>query len=284
MLYLTFADAAPGAGYHGALVDLRSRTPMHGHVDFYELMLVTAGTGRVRSRSTTEDQAIAAGSFLYVCPGDSHQILITSTRLRFYNLAFPRATWRGVLDTMGVSDEGVGTLQAPVTQARAPDRLVQTFARAVADYHDEASPSRAIEHLAAIVGELHRTVAEGGRRASMQPLAPAWLNHAREEMRVIDNLRDGVPRMVQLACVSSAYLSRAMAKYFAQTPTEFVTGLRLARACLELTTTTAPIGDIASELGFSSPAYFSRVFHMRYGLSPRTYRDAHVRTFVPEAG
>lgn len=51
---------------------------------------------------------------------------------------------------------------------------------------------------------------------------------------------------------------------------------RLTReACRRLVYIAAPAASLAAELGFDDPAYFSRFFKRRTGLSPQHYRQAH---------
>ncbi len=51
---------------------------------------------------------------------------------------------------------------------------------------------------------------------------------------------------------------------------------RLTReACRRLIYIAAPTARVATELGFDDPAYFSRFFKRRTGLSPQSYRAAH---------
>jgi AraC family transcriptional activator of pobA len=54
---------------------------------------------------------------------------------------------------------------------------------------------------------------------------------------------------------------------------------RLTReACRRLVYVAAPAANLAAELGFEDPAYFSRFFKRRTGMSPHRYRQQHTAT------
>ena len=58
--------------------------------------------------------------------------------------------------------------------------------------------------------------------------------------------------------------------------TEFIQGRRLTKAGELLLDEARSITDVAYELGFSTPSYFSSSFRARYQLSPTEYRARHV--------
>jgi AraC family cel operon transcriptional repressor len=110
---------------------------------------------------------------------------------------------------------------------------------------------------------------------------PGWLVRACAAMHREDNLREGVPRMLALAGVSPAHLSRSMRAHYGMTPTAYVQELRLRHAAHLLATTQDPITGIAYRCGFASPSYFSRCFHIAHRSSPRQFRHQALRAFVP---
>lgn len=65
--------------------------------------------------------------------------------------------------------------------------------------------------------------------------------------------------------------------YTGLAPLEYQNALRIRRAAHLLTSSDAPIAQIAEELGFHSPAYFARFFHKSTGLSPIAYRRTNQR-------
>ena len=61
------------------------------------------------------------------------------------------------------------------------------------------------------------------------------------------------------------------------TPGALLLRFRLERARTLLLHSEGSVGEIASEVGFSDPLYFSRAFRKRYGASPTEYRRSHTR-------
>jgi AraC-like DNA-binding protein len=60
-------------------------------------------------------------------------------------------------------------------------------------------------------------------------------------------------------------------------PKEFVLRRRLSLAKEQLTLTKKDIAEIALELGFKDPFYFSRLFKRKEGMSPRRFRQQYWR-------
>ena len=72
--------------------------------------------------------------------------------------------------------------------------------------------------------------------------------------------------------VTPTHLSRACKHASGRPASALLNDRLIAEACALLSDSTKPIKDIALELGFTTPGYFSRVFHMHTGKSPREFR------------
>ncbi|HLR92450.1 MAG TPA: AraC family transcriptional regulator [Atopostipes sp.] len=73
--------------------------------------------------------------------------------------------------------------------------------------------------------------------------------------------------------VSRSYLYKICMKRFEKTPKEILLDLRLGSSKQLLLYTDLLIKEIADQVGFSNPLYFSKVFKAAYGYSPSEYRQ-----------
>jgi AraC family transcriptional regulator of arabinose operon len=84
--------------------------------------------------------------------------------------------------------------------------------------------------------------------------------------------------LTQLAAVASwspTHYSMVFRRQLNLSPIEFLLRLKIQRACERLRTTDDRVADVAQELGFTDPFYFSRLFRRRVGSSPRAYRHTY---------
>lgn len=277
MRCLRFADVAGRAPYHAALVpiaDPAGRRLPHSHADFHELVYVVAGRGW--QQAVGQRQHLARGDLVLVRPHDAHEFGTgRGGEFQFINVAFPSERWRAFADFVGVPAAAAWDLApAPVLARDAPAPAEQAMRHMLTAYQDTSSALDVIGLWTAIIPVL--APAAGG-----EDIRPPWLVRACAAMRSEENLRAGLPRLLQLASVSHGHLARSMSRHLGCRPVEFVNQARLAHAAALLATTGEPIGDIASRSGFSSQSYFDRLFHARYDQTPRAYREQVRRAVVP---
>lgn len=87
-----------------------------------------------------------------------------------------------------------------------------------------------------------------------------------------------VGRYAELLRVSPTRLNRLCLRIAGSSAFEIAQERLLLEACRQLAYLPASIATVAYELGFQDPAYFSRLFKKRFGVTPRAYRAA------PQAG
>jgi AraC family transcriptional regulator of arabinose operon len=88
--------------------------------------------------------------------------------------------------------------------------------------------------------------------------------------------------LAQLAAIASwspTHYSMVFRRQLNLSPVEYLLRLKIQRACERLRTTDASIADVALDIGYDDPFYFSRLFRRRVGTSPRTYRRIYGGNF-----
>lgn len=56
---------------------------------------------------------------------------------------------------------------------------------------------------------------------------------------------------------------------------DYVSRLRMERACHKLKTTSKKVYEISTDIGYMDPAYFIKVFKRQFGVTPQEYRDGN---------
>lgn len=90
-----------------------------------------------------------------------------------------------------------------------------------------------------------------------------------------------VEDMAKRCKLDRSYFGKVFKSVIGQSPQEFLIQYRMAKAAEFLTTTTYPIGQIGSMVGYPNALHFSRAFKSIYGMSPREYRQ--VRKLVDKS-
>ncbi len=81
-----------------------------------------------------------------------------------------------------------------------------------------------------------------------------------------------VPQIAQAMNMSQVQVYRKLKALTGKTPTQYIRSIRMEKAMTLLKTTTLNISEIAYDLGFSDPNYFSRTFQQVYGKTPSSIR------------
>ena len=81
-------------------------------------------------------------------------------------------------------------------------------------------------------------------------------------------------QLAEAAHMNRYYLSHAFKKEFGVSPINYMIRCRVEESKYLLAETDLSISQIAQLLNFSSPSYFSQVFHRSQSISPKEYRDS----------
>jgi AraC family transcriptional activator of pobA len=246
----------------------------HRHADLYQCLLILKGGGRFSADGA--DQAFAAPTLLAVPPTLVHAFAFEPDTQGFV-LTLSDAFLAQVL---AAGTEPLPAPAWPLAAAIASERDLTLLAGAFEGLNTEFHWPRGGRHRAIcayidlILVHAHRLAA--GRGAS--PGGPG------REGILLDSLRNlihrhaaegwGVEDYARALCVTPGRLTATCRTVAGRSPMQLVHDHLMIEAKRNLIYTCMTVQEIGYALGFSDPAYFSRFFTRRQGVSPQRFRLA----------
>ena len=92
---------------------------------------------------------------------------------------------------------------------------------------------------------------------------------------IIKNISDpdfGIDQLVEKINLSRSVLHRKIVSLIGEAPGELIRRTRINRAAELIETKFGNLSEIALEVGFNNPAYFSEVFKKQFGVTPSQYQ------------
>ena len=126
-----------------------------------------------------------------------------------------------------------------------------------------------LSNLLAKLEILFRNGIKGGKEQKLLMEARQLLTNPAFNRFCLDSIADEMG-------VSYSWFRQTFRRQAGLPPQQFRQRQRLTRACQLLADTQMPVSEIAKEIGFTSLAYFSRIFKKETGLSPSVWRQTRV--------
>ncbi|WP_297081646.1 helix-turn-helix domain-containing protein [uncultured Demequina sp.] len=112
-------------------------------------------------------------------------------------------------------------------------------------------------------------------RLAVDAVLPAEGTPLERAMRYLEARVDGSVSVTELAAlvgISPSHLGALFREATGGGPASYHSSLRMARARSLLDTTSMPVGQVATAVGYLDPLYFSRQFRRTHDVSPSEYR------------
>lgn len=264
--------ARNGEAFHLVRGLLRGANATRAHThDFPELFWIEQGRGTHRINGRTFP--MEAGNLVFIRAAD-HHALSSDARTGFVlvNFAFPAATLDFLAARYFKGANRWFWKPGPVPEILRLDR----------DHLSRLShwvDSMAGGHQSRLEGELFllellRELAEG-RAAEEAGGGPEWLVKALQHRATPEVLAGGTAALARLAGRTPQHLNATLKRWRGVTATDAVNEARMDVAARELRTSTKKIIEICLDCGLENLAHFYRLFHHRFGTTPRRYRARH---------
>ncbi len=79
-------------------------------------------------------------------------------------------------------------------------------------------------------------------------------------------------QLTRISLMQKSYFMHQFKKQFGTSPIKYLNHVRIENAKLLLINTDKPVTEIAADVGFNTPAYFSEMFLRAVGMTPSAYR------------
>jgi AraC family transcriptional regulator, transcriptional activator of pobA len=238
----------------------------HRHARLHQILLITHGGGKASIEGSVS--ALSPLSLLNVPAGCVHGFsFLKDTRGWVVTLADT------VLDDVLKESEGVAPLLKQPRILLADKDTEGTFQRISREHADlgyaRAHILRALSGL--LIGQVARAISQSQETSGKTP----ELNLRTQFEALVDRQYAqhwGVSDYARELAVSPGHLSRVMRRATGFSASRLIAERVVREARRHLAYTNLTVSEIAYELGFIDPAYFSRVFSRSTGISPRAFR------------
>jgi len=141
------------------------------------------------------------------------------------------------------------------------------------DLHRGAAMAYSVGMLAILFARMdaETTRKDVSKDSARRRLMRSFITRLNERYNTADTVRDYAKELG----VTTTHLTRICRETSGKPATQMIQDKTLEAARQMLARSNTKIGQISSQLGFSSPAYFTRLFSEKIGQSPKAYRRTH---------
>jgi AraC-like DNA-binding protein len=257
---LTVTDA----GYFPAAEDHLVERP--GGAPTTLVILCLHGSGWVRTGGGTH--GVSAGNLVWLPAGEAHAYgagLDDPWTIVWAHFSGAEvAAWRTLLGGPGAAGMFMHAAPADRLDEIALDQVYAALERGFALRHQVAAAA-ALRHAFCAVAQLAHMPRDS--RSAHERVVTSIGGLRRDWQR-----RHTLAELAAAAGVSVAHYAALFRRQTGFAPIDYLIRLRVQHACRLLDTTALSVAEVAEQVGYADPYYFTRCFRRVMGQAPRTYR------------
>lgn len=230
------------------------------------MMYTVSGTGIVES--TTQSYECKQGDVVLIAPGMPQEFYTAENSVwgKMWCHFTPRPSfysWLSFNENVG------GVLHFRLDDSDIRDHVFKAFERLL--HHNqsvrplsEELAVNALEEIILLLSKYQREKEQAVLDPRIQEIVQFLTEHYAQHIQLSD--------LAQRVCLSPSRLMHLFKEQVGRSITDILQKHRLKQAARLLLSTNKTILEICTEVGFNSPAFFTRKFISFYGTSPGTYR------------
>ena len=268
---------------HSSSGTIQAQRP-HYH-DFYQIYYVTRGN--LTHCTERETVTVRRGDSFIVPPYYMHYIDVKAGSPVFYSFSF----YRDFLPEYILQDPDIQYLfSALATEQLRPDitlsedmllPMEQLMTMAEREFYEKKQGwMTALQSLlVSILILLARAYAKKPEKAAL---------HNEVIIRCLEYIREhyfealDIERMKSLSYMSATTFYRTFKQYTGQTFVQYISSMRIRKACILLSQPEHSIEEIASHCGYTTYSTFYRAFCREMHMTPQQYRTSHYKTVAKD--
>ena len=261
---------------HYAYRETKEKLEMHKHSDMLEICFLE--TGSQYYKVGDQDVLLKGGDVLITPPdvlhgtsgypeekGSLYWILLHVPRSEFRLLNLTKAESKNLVHRL---------LQLPEYHFRGSSEMKKTLASIYSVYRKEGEPLRKITIANQLLSFLLMVVRCGVKNAPGQVSDDMHSCCQFIEANIMQQIR--IENLAKNVNLSESRFKHKFKSQIGTPPNEYILRAKLRKARILLESPDHSVSNIAYDLGFSSPSYFSTVFKKYVGKSPSGYRTSQV--------
>jgi AraC family transcriptional regulator, transcriptional activator of pobA len=156
--------------------------------------------------------------------------------------------------------------------------VYKTMKRCIDEYRNNAPGKQLMLEslISQLIVQLHRLTLETTKLSSSSDNASkVYFRRFMQLIKSTHSFRKTIEAYADELHISQGHLVRVCQTIATKTPKDIVTDYFMREAQVSLTNVDKSIAQVAYELSFDDPAYFSRLFKKKTGYSPKVFRENH---------
>ena len=251
-------DSETGLYYHFVDSDSEHFAP-HYH-EFYEIMIFLNDAYHILNG---ERRIEKKGTVMLLCPEDRH-FLLCDKKFSMHNIAFSINCAESIFSFFGTERKTASVVVSERELEKLHNAISRIHTLGINNKKEQSQQFKVI-----IMNIFIKYFLEITQDYEDLPL---WMQSLNKEMRYPENFTAVIDKMIELAGKSREHICRSYKKYLNQTPSEFITDIKLNYAANLLLNSNMSVLDISLESGFENLAWFYEVFRKKFNKTPKNFR------------
>lgn len=255
----------------------------HHHIE-YEIFYLVSGEAVIGIDNI--ELKLKAGNVVFINPGITHYVTKSSSdkKFHYYALAFDSSV-------LGHEGDSIRNIFDSIHISRCltlPENILTSITKAAEAEKKQVFGRELFEKT--LLFEIITYVIQSKQYVEITDTSKTKPNHSINAIDVSlkyihDHYRELITMddLLKITTYSKSHFIRLFKKYTGMNLTDYINKYRIEKSCLDLLYTNKNITEIATENGFNTVQYFSKIFKSYMNCTPKRYQKEGRNIMIPSS-